>query len=290
MREVPVDLEACLASALGRSVCVRSSLQLQMRQSHTGVRLVYHVVLDDVDVLVKLRNDRPYCRESLFYRYVLKDGFQIAPQFLGASRYKNWSVLVLEYLQGARAPTPDRPEDAQEVAELLNRLHTLYTASTRSDLLAATGWGSERVCDELFPDPVDEYGILDDLYRSLSTCEDRSVRATIEEQIPSLASAICESPLVLDHGDIRPENILFHGRSNRFVDFENAGVRRQSMALAMAIRNWPELAPYLIGTFTPRPVKAADIWIRARELRGQTASGAQWKELARFVVHTNSGG
>ncbi|MBI3971749.1 MAG: hypothetical protein HY332_10720 [Chloroflexi bacterium] len=189
-----VDLFAALACALGHPVGVveriviqerwsqRSGQELGSRGRHYG-RVVERVWLGDGrEVIVKLRNDRPSCREALVYPYVLPHERTLVPMYLGS-------------------------------------------CTTSGGVLPAT-----------LPAAVTAEVIPDSLRRSPADGDD------------SLAG----EPLVFDPGDMRPENCLIAGERVVLIDYENAAVRRRSVALAAVVRDCPSapdmLAPYFDRT------------------------------------------
>jgi hypothetical protein len=207
-------LAAALAVALGEPVAIRTRAVLQERRDghrpSTG-RVVERVRLDTGRyVVVKCRNDRPVCRETLFYRHALFRAGSLAPTYLGGSTVpEGVHVLVLEDVAG-RPPDWAAPRDLAQVARALASFHARFEGATLDLLLAAAPeLGASPLAGELAP--------------SASAPDVADDPATERDPI---------DPLVLDPGDLRPENVLLAPRRVVLLDFENTGVRRRSVALS----------------------------------------------------------
>jgi hypothetical protein len=172
-------------------------------------------------VVVKSRNDRETCRETLFYRSVLSCagiGGKLVPAYLGSGTTAGGvHVLVLEYIAGRQVDW--RNDDERGLAlHALADFHARFEGRTLAEVFPALA--APPLLGEAVPDPQ----------ATLVTTE--SVTTT--------------DPLVLDPGDVRPENFVLASdpaskRGGRviLVDFEKAGVRRRSVALATMLRNCP---------------------------------------------------
>jgi hypothetical protein len=166
-------------------------------------------------VVAKCRNDRPTCRESLFYRHLLAPAGvagTLVPGYLGSGTTEGGvHVLVLEYVPGRAADWRSAADRALAMAALA-AFHARFQGTTICDVSPALC--RAPLATEAAPDPG-------------------------ECAPPAGAS----DPLVLDPGDVRPENFVLvpgvRGRAGRAVilDFENARVRRRSAALASMLHN-----------------------------------------------------
>jgi serine/threonine protein kinase len=233
--------------------------------------------------VLKARNDRPSCRESLFYQTILRDS-PFAPPYIGSATTDDGiCLLVVKHLDGEVLGQSDFHAAVRTVLQ--------FQMSVKIDQIPG------EIMSEAFPDPID-YDDIRYIYET-RLCEaegrGRISRETVKilrGAAPYIAEVISQEPIMLDHGDVRPENfIMCSDGSVKMIDFENLGYRRRSTAVASMLCNW-ENSPKVLdqyalsigngdlcerGAFL-RAVAASSLWLGVRD-------GKSESEL--FRLHAN---
>lgn len=253
---------------------------LQSRQQDGRGRVIERVTFASGQrVVLKWRNDRPDCRETLFYRHVLGRAGELVPQFLASTTVGDVHALVLEDVAGRQA-RGDADTDRRQAMAALARFHRCCSGRQACDVLGAAGLAALGA--EATPDPLEDAALrtsyrawLEELRPLLGPQAIRRAHAVAEE----IAAALAASPLVLDPGDVRPENILVAGERVVLLDFENAGVRRLGVALGAMTEHFPRpnalLGQYFTSSETVLPEKAG---------RRAVTAGRAWLAARRLVA------
>jgi hypothetical protein len=234
-------------------------------------------------VVVKARNDRAPDREALVYRHLLSRAGDLVPASVGSATIRDVHVLALDWVDG-RPCNPSAPADRGRAMAALARFHQCFPGSSVAAILGPTA--PPELAAEATPDPIEEPGLLGnyrDALTSLAAVLPDSAYRRAEECADTVAAAIAASPLLLDPGDVRPENVLLGPNRTALLDFENAAIRRSGLALAATLAHWPDpddlLRRYLVNSAeSPTPVVAAvhagQVWLALRDEATRVAGGA----------------
>lgn len=204
-------LSALLADHLGKPDPLRSRALLQHRWDKgrvgTGRTVELVTLTSGFRLVAKCRNDRPACRETLFYRHVLPHAGALVPAYLGsATTADGVHVLLLEYLAG-RAVDWSAARERTLAMRAVADFHAQFEGTTL-----------DEVCPALTAPPL--------------------AAEAVPNRLPTVVPGHAE-PLVLDPGDVRPDNVLLTANGIVLIDFENAGVRPRSAAVASMLRTLP---------------------------------------------------
>lgn len=274
--EARTVLRRCLAGGRGRVV---ESLTLR-----SGRRLV-----------VKLRNDRGTDREALLYRRLLPRAGDLVAAYVGGATLASVHVLVLEYFQG-RPCDPSAPGDRERAMATLARFHQCFPGASTADILGPSV--SPELAAEATPDPIEQPDLHREYHNAL-TCLKAVLPVSMfrqaEKRMETVAAAIAASPLTLDPGDVRPENVLLGPDRTVLLDFENAAVRRSALALAAMLAHWPHPADLLqrylahgdeLPDASVPAVRAGQVWLAVREAATRVTSGASmFTERVQRLLH-----
>lgn len=170
-----------------------------------------------------MRNDRPLCRETLLYQHVLPHAGTLVPAYLGScTTLGGVHVLVLEYVRS-------RTVNWSSLQERRLALHALADFHASFEGVAV---------DEALPEALPDAVIAE-------------VFPEVRRRRMNDGDSLTVDPLVFDPGDVRPENCLIADCRVVLIDFENAAVRRRSVALASLVRDCPP-APDLLAPYRAR--------------------------------------
>jgi hypothetical protein len=204
-------LSALLADQLGTPAPLRSRALLQHRWDNGRIDLGRTVELvtltSGLRLVAKCRNDRPACRETFFYRHVLRRAGPLVPVYLGSGTTADGvHVLLLEYLAG-RAVDWSAARERTLAMQAVADFHARFEGMTLAE-----------ICPALTSPPLAAEAVPDGL--------------------PAISPTQAD-PLVLDPGDIRPDNLLLTASDVVLIDFEAASVRPRSTAVASMLRTLP---------------------------------------------------
>ncbi|HEX6972476.1 MAG TPA: phosphotransferase [Limnochordia bacterium] len=232
-------LEGALTAVLGSDDPPVSRRTLKVVGSPRAQRRVEAVALrSGRRLIVKLRNDRAVCREALFYAHLLAPRGAPTPAYLGQARtQEGWLALVIEEIPGRPAST--EPGDVQQAMAALARVHAAFEGTSVAEVLGRSAPDALR--REAQPDPIDREALMAAIATPGTHTGGRD-----EERLWDVADRLAAEPLVLDPGDVRPENFIFARDRVYLIDFENAALRRRALALAAMLPNWPD--PELVLT------------------------------------------
>ncbi|MCL4544834.1 MAG: aminoglycoside phosphotransferase family protein [Chloroflexi bacterium] len=261
---------------------VSTRMLLQQRLDSGRGRVVEHLTLrSGRRVVVKARNDRALDREALFYQHLLPRAGDLVPAYVGSATIGGVHVLALDDIAG-RPCNPSAPGDRERLMAALARFHRCFPGSSVAAILGPDA--TAELATEVTPDPIEQPELLSG-YRDALTCLAAvlpvSVHRQADQRMETVVAAIAASPLLLDPGDVRPENILLGAGRTVLLDFENAAIRRSALALAAMLEHWPNpddlLQRYLVNsTEAPGMVEAAvpagQVWLTLREAATRVVS------------------
>lgn len=279
------ELSDGLTACLGTTCRVVARATLQRRVTAGRGRAVEVVTLQSGQkVVAKYRNDRAECREALFYRHLLHRASGLVPGYRGeATTASGWHILVLEPVEGRTADW-SRSGDRARALSALARFHAMFEAGHVEELLRPPV--PPVLWAEATPDPIDPEGLSRAYFEAIRTVRSAlppSMADRLMQAGDDVVGAIVAEPLVLDPGDVRPENVLLLPHRAVLLDFENIGIRRRSIAIAAVLINvrgaLSTLEPYETellrrSRFQCAPaafhrlVRAARLWLLLRSLGG----------------------
>lgn len=275
-----LTVDTAPAAVLPSGDGIRTRQRLQQRLEGDRGRVVERLTLrSGRRVVVKARNDRVLDREALFYRHLLPNAGDLVPSYLGSATFGGVHVLALDYVDG-RPCNPSAPDDRERAMAALARFHRRFPGPSVAAILGP-GAAPELVA-EVAPDPLEQPELLK-AYREALICLEpilpRSVYRQAEQRMATVAAAIAASSLLLDPGDVRPENVLLGAKRTVLIDFENAAVRRSGLALAAMLEHWPDpddlLRRYVADSDHPfsvvPAVRAGWVWLALRDATNRVA-------------------
>jgi hypothetical protein len=276
--------DAVLTAVLPPGDGIEARTLVQQRLAGGRGRVVERLTLrSGRQVVVKTRNDRALDREALLYRRLLPCAGELVPGYAGSAAVGGVHVLVLDYVDG-RPGNPSAPGDRERAMAALARFHRAFSGASVAAILGPAA--PPELAAEATPDPIEQPDLLRayrDALTALAAVLPVSVYRQAEEHMEPVASAIAASPLLLDPGDVRPENVLLGADRTVLLDFENAAVRRSALALAAMLAPWSDpgdlLRRYLAHRGGPAniivaSVHAGQVWLAVREVAARVASGA----------------
>jgi len=200
---------------------------------------------------------------------------------LGAGTEEDTHVLVLEFVHGRSVD----PWDRSEVTKSMLTLDTFHQHGIRPDLLPT-------LRQELLPDPVSEQDLCQAFEAGLNrignlTPHLEKVCGRLRRLANEIAAIVATDSLVLDPGDVRPENTLLSSNRCTLIDFENLAIRRRCLAIVALLQSWPN-PEYVLDTYrmitkqplNDRTLKAASVWTAVHRL--SSFADAERAESMRF--------
>lgn len=223
----------------GDGICARTRLQQRLEDGHG--RVVECLTLrSGRRLVVKTRNDRAQDREAFFYQHLLPRAGDLVPAALGHSTIAGMHLLVLDQIDG-RSCDSAVPDDRERAMAALAHFHCCFPGSSVAAILGPDV--TPELQADVTPDPLEQPELLTasrDALADLAAVLPLPAYRQAEERMEAVAAAIAASPLLLDPGDVRPENVLLGPDRTVLLDFENVAIRRSGLALAAMLEHWPD--------------------------------------------------
>jgi len=250
----PPVIAALLVTAFPADNHIRSRAVLQRRTEDGRGRVVERVTLmSGRTLIVKERNDRTSDRETLLYRHALPRAGDLVPRYAASATIGDTHLLALEDVGGTHADGHE-PASRDRAMAALARFHRHFAGATMQEILGAAAVGA--LGGEATPNPIERSELLS-VYQEALAGHSRLLSTMMRERALHLAGpfadALAASPLVLDPGDVRPENVLVAGPRTVLIDFENAAVRTRADANRLELDANPRWLAGIATTIAQAP-------------------------------------